>query len=338
MECSMNTSFKILALMLVAGGAAGAASAQTGVTGATTSTTPARPAREVVSAVRPEVATLTKMNRRVTLKVEDTRLEDVIKFVQDVTQADIEPIWNSDGAIGLDKEKKITVNIKNQPGLYAVEMILEKARTDSYELTWQMSDTGTMQIGPKEALNKYKRIAMYNIDDLLFVIPRYAQVPQIDLNNVLQSNGGGGGGGGQSPFTNTNDNNNNDAGPDKEARAKKIIDLLVSLVEPSQWQDNGGDGATQHFYNGTLIVNAADYIHRQINGYPYWVSGVRQVARKAGEHRWVTLNMDTGISKIDKIRNTPVTAVVPGNGGGGTPGGGGGGGTPGTPPPPNGPP
>ncbi len=274
--------------------------------------------------ISPERATLLRMNRRISLKVEDTRLEDVVKFLMDVTQADIEPIWNTDTSAGsgLDKEKKITINVQNQAALYVLEAVLEKARTDYAENTWQMTGSGSIQIGPKDVLNKSKRIVIYDINDLLLIIPRYTEVPQIDLNNVLQSSGGGGGGG-QSPFNNANGTNNPlNTQPTQEERAKKIMDLLTALIEPSQWQDNGGEGASMHFFNGTLIVNAADYIHRQINGYPYWPAGTRQLAQAKGSkpHRWVTLNLDPGISTINKIRQTPITATA---GGGGAPAGGG---------------
>src|SRR5206468_4099638 len=101
------------------------------------------------------------------LKVEDTRLEDVLKFIQDVTQADMEAIWQSDQGAGLDKERKITLDIKNQPALYVLDQVLDKARADaSQENAWQMTESGAIQIGPKEALNKYKRIVIYDINDL----------------------------------------------------------------------------------------------------------------------------------------------------------------------------
>ena len=293
--------------------------------------TPApKPARDSVQAaadrvaqVSPERASLLRLNRRISLKVEDTRLEDVIKFVQDVTQADIEPIWTSDNSAGagLDKEKKITLNIQNQAALYVLEAVLDKAKTDFTENTWQMTGSGSIQVGPKDVLNKSKRIVIYDINDLLMLIPRYAEVPQIDLNNVLQSNSGGGGGG-QSPFSGGNNTTNPlDTLPTREERAKKIMDLLTALVEPTQWQDNGGEGASMHFFNGTLIVNAADYIHRQINGYPYWPAGTKQVAAaKSGQRRWVTLNVDPSIGTIDKIRQTPINAVAGGQPGPTAPG------------------
>ena len=74
-------------------------------------------------------------------------------------------------------------------------------------------------------------------------------MPSIDLNTVLQSNTGGGGG--QSPFKDANDKGALDNLPTMEERAKKIQDLITQLVEPSQWQDNGGEGASMHYFNGT---------------------------------------------------------------------------------------
>jgi hypothetical protein len=94
-----------------------------------------------VAAINPERGTLLRLNRRITLKVEDTRLEDVIKFIQDVTQADIEPLWTTDNSsgTGLDKDKKITLNLQSQPALYVIEAVLDKAKTDFAENAWQMT-------------------------------------------------------------------------------------------------------------------------------------------------------------------------------------------------------
>ncbi|MBY0310973.1 MAG: hypothetical protein K2W85_02785 [Phycisphaerales bacterium] len=263
----------------------------------------------VVESTSPERATLLKLQRRISLKVDKTRLEDVITFIRDTTQADIEAIWTGDNTVGLDKEKLITLNINNQPALYVLEAVLEKAKVDFQENAWQMSSIGTIEIGPKEVLNKSRRVVMYDINDLLHVIPRYAEVPQIDLNTVLQSNQGGGGG---SPFTGDNTNNNQNTGPDREARIRRIIDLLTSIVEPDQWADNGGEAATIREFNGVLIIKAPDYIHRQINGYPYWPSTTTKLVSGEKKRRYVTLDMDTGQATIDQIRSVPQGAVVGG--------------------------
>lgn len=282
--------------------------------------------------------TIIRMSRRMSLEVTDSRLEDIMTFIKEFTQADLEVVWQgeSDSSPGLDKDKRLTLNIKDRPALAVLEAVLEKAKTDfGSGNTWQMTPYGAMQVGPKEALNKERRVETYDINDLLTVIPRYTEVPEIDLNSVLQQSQGGGGG--QSPFQDMNDNRDQDTRP-RADRAREIIDILISNVEPDQWTDNGGEAATIRFYGSTLIVNAPDYVHRQINGYPYWPSYT--VASGAKGRRYLTLNADTGASKLDGFANSPVTAIVggrpissnPGGGGGGLkapPGGGGGSAAPG---------
>ena len=88
------------------------------------------------------------------------------------------------------------------------------------------------------------------------------------------------------------------------------MDLLKELIETEQWADNGGDGATMKLYQGAIIINAPDYIHRQINGYPYWpASGT--TSGVANGRRWVSLNGRTSINKLDGFAPTWSPASFP---------------------------
>jgi hypothetical protein len=96
-------------------------------------------------------------------------------------------------------------------------------------------------------------VVVYPIQDLEMVIPNYTNVPQIDLNAVLNGQHGG------SPFTNNQpQNTNNPKNP------KAIMDLIENLVEPEAWEDNGGDEASIRYWNGNLIIKAPKRIHDQI--------------------------------------------------------------------------
>jgi len=314
---------------MAAGQSAPGAAAQPATTAATT--TAAQPGTARAS-TNPKRDTLAQMQRRLSIDFTDARLEDVITFVKEVTGADLEPVWTSGNVIGLDKDKRLTLSIKNQPALLALEKILEKTQDDFQQNTWQMSDHGSMEIGPKDALNKTRRVEIYDINDLLHVIPRYSDVPTIDLQSVLQQ----GDGGGQSPFDEGNEQNA-DVPRTRAERTQDVIDLLINLVETDQWVDNGGEAATIRAWNGQLIVRAPDYMHRQINGYPYWPS---HTTRKAGGARYVSLDMDAGIGTIDGFAQHPVTAVVGGRPISSGPPGGGGNAVPPAPtaPAPSGPP
>lgn len=279
----------------------------------------------------PQRDTLRALMKKMSVDFTEKRLEDVMTFLKESTNADIEPLWMDEKyPDGLDKEKIITVKADNMTVLSILEKVLEKAHPDSGgEATWQMSETGTFQCGPRDRLNKYRRVQIYDINDLLMEVPDYRDVPQIDLQQALQASqgGGGGGGGGQSPFRDQGGRNDqNQRQQERSEQADQLATLIRELVEPEQWVDNGGSGGSIRYYNGTLIVNAPDYMHRGINGYRWWPS-TQTVAMKNPEgRRYVTLGVDTGISTLNGFGQQPVTAVVGGqpisSGGGGGGGGG----------------
>lgn len=292
--------------------AAGMAQAQ-GQTGST-----------VVSSGIPQRDTLNRMLKPVTGEFKDQRLEDALKYIAELTGADMEPLWiDEQNTTGLDKEKQISFKFNGITALKLLERVLEKAQDEAGSAggnSWQLTEGGGLQVGPKARLNKYKRVEIYDINDLLLVVPDYLNAPQFDLQSVLQNNSGGSG---QSPFRDNNQNSQN-KGPggidhkSREDRADELKKLLTDLVEPEQWLDNGGDGGSIRYYQGSFIVHAADYLHRQLNGYPYWPQRATTYG-SAGGRRYVSFNGTTSINKLDNLVNRPVTGVA----GGGPPGGGG---------------
>jgi hypothetical protein len=256
---------------------------------------------------------LTRLLRPITLSVNDQRLADVISFVADFTGAQIDPHYIDDSTPdGLDPEAPITIDATNISALRLLELVIEQAARDSFDgATWQFTEWGSVELGLKSTLNRRQRVQIYDISDLLLVLPDYDDAPEIDLQSVLQSSQGGGGGG-QSPFSGDG-GNAEDEERDLEERRDQVIGLIESIVEPEQWQSAGGGGGTITVYQNALIVRAADYMHRQINGYSFWPSS-SQTAAVVGARRYVSFDLDTGISTIDGFSQDPVV-VAPGGGG-----------------------
>jgi hypothetical protein len=86
----------------------------------------------------------------------------------------------------------------------------------------------------------------------------------------------------------------------------ELQNVLTTLVEPDQWVDNGGDAATIRFFQNTFIINAPDYVHRQINGYPYWSQRATKVATVKGR-RYVTIGVDTALAGLSGIENQQIS-------------------------------
>lgn len=267
----------------------------------------------------PQRDTLARLMKPLTAEFTEVRLEDVFSFIASATGAELDVLWIDDqNPVGLDKEFIVRgIKSRGLSGLQIIERVLSKVDAAG-DITggsqWQMADSGEIQIGPKERLNDFRRLEIYPITDLLTEIPEFSEAPDFDLNSAAQG-GGGGGGTGQSPFQSSE--NTSFSGRTLDERADDLVALIVRLVEPEQWEQNGGSGATIEFFQGSLLVNGPDYVHRQLAGYPYWPE--RVAAANPGavvERRYVQFNGAVQFSEPEGFDQRGVTAVVPGDGGG----------------------
>lgn len=308
------------AALMLAGGQASAQGAPSGQRSDASQLALSTGAPNVRSTGIPQRDTLIAMMRPIVVNFQDQRLEDVIAFLRETTGAQMEVFWQDDtNPIGLDKEAKVNFKSNGLAALTLLERVLQKVDAAAGNVRgnassqWQMSDSGEIQIGPKTRLNNFRRVEIYDISDLLTELPMYTNAPTFNLQSVLQSSGGGGGG--SSPFQTNNQTQGRDSKPLTE-RTDEVINLVTRLVEPDQWENAGGDGATIQAYAKTLIVNGPDYIHRQLNGYSYWPDSVGASANgMVQDRRWVRLNGIFEASELQGFGSAPVTAVVPGGGG-----------------------
>lgn len=233
-------------------------------------------------------ALLTKLSQKITLEVEDQPIEDLFNFINDVTGAEIEPIYlNDDLAVeGIDPGTLITIDVSEVAALVVLERILLRAQRiegTGEEYTWQFTEYGTIECGPKTRLNENTRIELYDVADLLYVVPDFDNAPEFDLQNAIQQSGSGGGGGTSSPFTGgTQDPQDVQTFAE---RAEALQNLITSTVEPDQWSDVGGDGGTITLYNQSFIITAPDYMHRQIAGYDFWPARLQQIRKVKGRQQ-----------------------------------------------------
>lgn len=258
-----------------------------GLTALPAMTSPAHAAARVDDdwARESKVANLRALSQRITLDVTEQPIEDIFRFIAEVTGADLEPIYLDDDRLeGIDPETTLTFKATNTPALLVLERVL--SRVESKEkpasgYTWQFSDTGSIECGPKAILNERQTTELYDISELLFVIPSFDNAPAFDLSTSLQQSQGGGGGG-QSPFQGAQDDDDDEP---LEDRVTRIIDLIQANIEPDEWTSLGGSGGSITTFGTSLVVTAPDYIHRQINGYDFWPSRLHRAGRSGVQVR-----------------------------------------------------
>lgn len=227
---------------------------------------------------------LVQLSKKITLDVEEQPISDLFNFLSDVTGAELEPIYlNDDLSVdGIDPETLITIKVTDIAALVVLERILlraERAEGLGEEYTWQFTDYGTIECGPKSRLNESQRVEIYDVADLLYVVPDFDNAPEFDLQSAIQQ-GGSGGGGSTSPFSGGSQDPQ-DIQTFQE-RADALEQLITATVEPDQWSDLGGDGGTITLYNQSFIITAPDYMHRQIAGYDFWPARLQQIRKVKG--------------------------------------------------------
>ncbi|HLP82898.1 MAG TPA: hypothetical protein VK157_00985 [Phycisphaerales bacterium] len=221
-------------------------------------------------------------NKRIPVAFNDTPFENVVSFLQAVTQLNIDVDWASLENASVDRTAPVTLNLTNVTVETVLNRVMEKVSPDSATgAAWTISD-GVLNIASKEQINRQKTLAIYDIRDLIIEVPNYDNAPEFDLQQALQSGQSGGGGGGQSPFQDA-DNEDPERRPLQE-RTDEIIQIITTNVDPDGWRDTaGGETGFIQQLGGLLIITNTPANHRAIHG----------LLSKLREYRALQINVET---------------------------------------------
>ncbi|MAB29502.1 MAG: hypothetical protein CMJ53_09550 [Planctomycetaceae bacterium] len=86
--------------------------------------------------------------------------------------------------------------------------------------------------------------------------------------------------------------------------------MIEEFVEPDAW----GLYANSRYYQGVFIIQAPDWIHRQISGYPYAPQNPRKTRnnRVVSERRYVKFTPTLSIIDSVDFQTIPVSGTVGG--------------------------
>ncbi|MFM9956927.1 MAG: hypothetical protein ACKVZJ_02535 [Phycisphaerales bacterium] len=214
--------------------------------------------------------------RKIPVKFQDNSLADVLSFIATVTNVNMDVDWDQLTEIGVEKDTKVTLELREVTARTVLDRVLQKASKDEFSrASWAVQD-GVVIVSSQAALQKNKFIVIYDVRDLLFQIPNYNVVPDLDLNSVLSQGGsaggggGGGGGGGSSLF-----GGGGGAGAGGDPRTPEqieneqltlLLEIIQNNVDFNGWRDNGGDTGVVQNLNGNLIITNTARNHREIQG------------------------------------------------------------------------
>lgn len=236
--------------------------------------------REVLSALE---------EKRIPVDFTDNNLEDVLTFIANVGNLQMDIDWPSLEDIGVARETPVSLKLTNVPLETVLDRVLEKASESDLLAGWAVTD-GVLTIASDEVLRRNTVLEIYDIRDLLIEIPDYDNAPDFDLNTVFQLGGqtGGGGGGGQSPFQ---DQGTDITRRDRQEMVDDLVEVIQENVDRDGWVDFGGETGTIKELNGNLIIVNTPKNHRAITGLLTKLRAVRNLQINV-ESRFLLVNED----------------------------------------------
>lgn len=255
----MNRLLAISAAIALAGATALGAYAQV----------PAQPrTARVLPRPKPNTTLLLLNQRLPDVQYTDVPFEQVMEAIKDFTKANVVVRWEKLEDAGVEKDKPITIAVKNLPLSMVLWMIMNEAGGSDVKLAYRASGN-LLIVSTEEDLGKEMIVKVYDVTDLLVNVPRFTNAPQIDPSQALSNTGGSGGGGGGNIFQDEGDDEDDDEGDRNALEApgiRELINLIVATVEPDSWEQNGGTGSITPF-RSQLVVRNNILVHQRLNGY-----------------------------------------------------------------------
>ncbi len=178
--------------------------------------------------------------------LDEVPLDDALKYVSRLTRLPIVADWNVLEQAGVTRESPTNLRLKGVSTRTFLRYLLRSVPKD--EPLTAYVDEGIVRITTLAAADRDLVLRVYDIRDLLVVIPNFT------VDDVGQGGGGFGGGAG---------GNGGGEETTQQERAQPFIDLIQATVRPDVWDVNGGT-ASIRFFQGSLVVNAPRSVHARL--------------------------------------------------------------------------
>ncbi len=205
--------------------------------------------------------------------------------------------WRELEASGVDPDTRIDLNLRSAPAASVLALLLKQITFDQplmYETT-----SLYIRILSKAQADKETVTLVYDIKDLIVKIPSFTNAPSFDLNDALSNtSSGGSSGGAQSSTTLFGEGTEKEEVKSDAEKGEEIASLIREMIEPSIWQELGGQHSSVRYFHGRLIIKAPRYVHAQI-GFP--VSGGGRSTDRVGNY--------SGATTVRPVKGTDVAGV-----------------------------
>ena len=216
----------------------------------------AAPATQPAASTQPADADVDPLERRVTLEVENARLDRVLKELVIDRSIDLVVNWNALQAVGVVQDTPITLRLRDRPLETVLDHVLRQAGAGSFDPIGHAVIDGVIEVSTRAELARSVETRVYNIRSLLADPPEFRRAPRLA------------GAGGEPPVAlrlpDTDPTVTWNEGSSRDAIVDQVRTLVTTTVsDAAYWIE--GQFALQEL-NGNLIVKATPDAHDDVLG------------------------------------------------------------------------
>src|SRR5262249_28065191 len=115
----------------------------------------------------------------------------VLKYVATTSKVNIVPDWNSLKTIGIDASTPVNLSLTDARTDSSAAVVLKKvldsvSHDPSIKADLAVTD-GIVTVASSDAIRRHTTTQLFNITDLLLEIPDFADVPKLDLAEIMNA-------------------------------------------------------------------------------------------------------------------------------------------------------
>ncbi|MDZ4832006.1 MAG: hypothetical protein SGJ09_17655, partial [Phycisphaerae bacterium] len=136
------------------------------------------------------------LRKTISVNFNNNQLDQVVAYMKQVTGVEFYPDWKALEAISVRPEDTVTLQLNDVPAEVALKRILEQIGSDESNRPQYSVEDGVVVVASDESLRQKTLTIVYDIRDLIFEVPYFANAPSFNLSESIQQGNNGGGGGG----------------------------------------------------------------------------------------------------------------------------------------------
>jgi len=180
------------------------------------------------------------------LNFENTPLEDVIRFFRKLSGVNFHVNWKALNLVNVSRKTPITLKVKGVRIAKALDLVLDQlsAGRGKYDSVYWVIDEGVVMISTGTALDRRLRTRVYDVGDLLMIVPNF-KGPGINFKMNNQTTGGRGQQDtGKGLFEDSDrDDDEGREGENAAEQRKRARENLIKIIKDSigeeMWQPQG---------------------------------------------------------------------------------------------------